>query len=46
MDRRRLLMAAQAAAGCGSIGLAVNAVLGPALWPLFVFPALSPGSAA
>ena len=43
MDRRRLLMAAQAAAACGSVGLAVNADLGPALWPLFVFPALSAG---
>jgi predicted MFS family arabinose efflux permease len=41
MDRRRLLMAAQLAAGCCSVGLAVNADLGPALWPLFVCPALA-----
>jgi predicted MFS family arabinose efflux permease len=43
MDRRRLLMVAQVAAGCCSIGLAVNADLGTALWPLFVFPSLSAG---
>ncbi len=43
MDRRRLLMVAQAVAGCCSVGLAVNADLGPSLWPLFVFPALSAG---
>src|SRR5208282_1776719 len=43
MDRRRLLMAAQVLmAGC-SAGLAVNADLGPSLWPLFVFPALAAG---
>jgi predicted MFS family arabinose efflux permease len=43
MDRRRLLLAAQLAAGCCSVGLAVNADLGPDRWPLFVFPALSAG---
>lgn len=43
MDRRRLLMAAQVLmAGC-SAGLAVNADLGTALWPLFVLPALAAG---
>ena len=43
MDRRRLLMVAQVLmAGC-SAGLAVNADLGPALWPLFVLPALAAG---
>jgi MFS family permease len=43
MDRRRMLMAAQVLmAGC-SAGLAVNADLGPALWPLFVLPALAAG---
>ena len=38
MDRRRLLMVAQAVAGCCSVGLAVNADLGPSLWPLFRHP--------
>ncbi len=43
MDRRRLLMVAQVLmAGC-SAGLAVNADTGPALWPLFVLPALAAG---
>ena len=46
MDRRRLLMVAQVLmAGC-SAGLAVNADLArqsPALWPLFVLPALAAG---
>src|SRR5580704_6337108 len=43
MDRRRLLMVAQVLmAGC-SAGLAVNADLGTALWPLFVLPALAAG---
>jgi len=43
MDRRRVLMAAQVLmAGC-SAGLAINADLGTALWPLFVLPALAAG---
>ena len=43
MDRRRLLMVAQVlAAGC-SAGLAINADLGPSLWPLFVLPAVAAG---
>jgi predicted MFS family arabinose efflux permease len=43
MDRRRLLMAAQVLmAGC-SVGLAINADTGTALWPLFVLPALTAG---
>ncbi len=45
MDRRRLLMVAQVLMACCSAGLAVNADLGPALWPLFVLPALSAGFA-
>ena len=46
MDRRRLLMVAQVLmAGC-SAGLAVNADVGTALWPLFVLPALAAGFAA
>jgi len=43
MDRRRLLMAAQVLMAVCSAGLAVNADLGPALWPLFVLPALAAG---
>jgi MFS family permease len=43
MDRRRLLMAAQGLMACCSVGLAVNADLGTALWPLFVLPALAAG---
>jgi len=43
MDRRRLLMVAQVLMAACSAGLAVNADLGPSLWPLFVLPALSAG---
>lgn len=43
MDRRRLLMVAQVLMAACSAGLAVNADLGTALWPLFVLPALSAG---
>src|SRR6202012_6039510 len=43
MDRRRLLMAAQVLMAACSAGLAINADLGPALWPLFVLPALTAG---
>src|SRR4029077_8511568 len=43
MDRRRLLMVAQVLMAACSAGLAVDADLGPALWPLFVLPALSAG---
>jgi MFS family permease len=43
MDRRRLLMVAQLLPAVCSAGLAVNADLGTALWPLFVLPALSAG---
>jgi MFS family permease len=43
IDRRRLLMAAQVLMAVCSAGLAVNADLGTALWPLFVLPALSAG---
>jgi hypothetical protein len=35
---------AQALMACCSAGLAVNADLGPLLWPLFVLPALAAGS--
>jgi MFS family permease len=43
MDRRRLLMLAQVLPALCSAGLALNADLGTALWPLFVLPALSAG---
>jgi Transmembrane secretion effector len=43
MDRRRLLMVAQVLMAVCSAGLAVNADLGTALWPLFLLPALSAG---
>jgi MFS family permease len=46
MDRRRLLMLAQVLMAACSAGLALNADLDPskpALWPLFVLPALSAG---
>jgi predicted MFS family arabinose efflux permease len=43
MDRRRLLMVAQVLMAACSTGLAINADLGPALWPLFVLPALTAG---
>ncbi|HEX6451071.1 MAG TPA: MFS transporter [Trebonia sp.] len=38
-DRRKLLLAVEALGALLSAALAVNADLGPALWPLFVFPA-------
>lgn len=41
VDRRKLLMAVEAIGALSSAGLAVNADLGPALWPLFVFPSLT-----
>src|SRR6185437_583826 len=41
MDRRRLLLLVEAIAAAASAGLALNADFGPALWPLFVFPAVS-----
>jgi transmembrane secretion effector len=49
MDRRRLLMIAQVLMAACSAGLAINADVAPsspstpALWPLFVLPALSAG---
>jgi MFS family permease len=43
IDRRRLLLVVQLVMAAGSAALAINAVLGPALWPLFVFPALTAG---
>jgi MFS family permease len=41
VDRRKLLLVVEAVgAGC-SAGLALNADLGPAIWPLFLFPAIT-----
>jgi MFS family permease len=42
-DRRRVLMLAQVLMAVCSAGLAVNADLGPSLWPLFVLPAVAAG---
>jgi MFS family permease len=39
MDRRKLLLIVESLGALGSAALALNADLGPALWPLFVFPA-------
>jgi MFS family permease len=43
VDRRRVLLISQLMAALCSVGLAVNADLGPALWPLFALPAASAG---
>lgn len=40
-DRRKLLITVEAIGAASSAGLALNADLGPALWPLFLFPALT-----
>jgi len=41
VDRRRLLIVVEAVGAASSAGLALNADAGPALWPLFVFPAVN-----
>ena len=41
VDRRRLLLVVESLAAACSAGLAVNADLVPALWPLFVLPAVA-----
>ncbi len=41
VDRRRLLLVVESLAALSSAALALNADFGPALWPLFVFPAAS-----
>ncbi len=46
VDRRRLLIGLELLMAMVSIGLAVNAWGGPALWPLFVGPALIGGLGA
>jgi len=45
VDRRSLLLAAQLLTALGAVGLAVNATVGTALWPLFALPAVSAGCA-
>ncbi|HEY3881846.1 MAG TPA: MFS transporter [Trebonia sp.] len=40
MDRRKLLLIVESVAALCSAGLALNADLGPSLWPLFLFPAV------
>lgn len=44
-DRRRLLILVELGLAASSCGLAVNADLGPALWPLYLFPAITAGLA-
>lgn len=41
VDRRRMLLVVEALGAACSAGLALNADFGPALWPLFLFPAVS-----
>ena len=43
MDRRKLLLIVESCAALCSAGLALNADLGPSLWPLFLFPAITAG---
>ncbi|MBO0731466.1 MAG: MFS transporter, partial [Acidimicrobiaceae bacterium] len=43
VDRRRLLMVVQLCMAGSSAGLAINTDTGLALWPLFVFPAITAG---
>jgi MFS family permease len=45
-DRRRVLLGAQLLTLLCSAGLAVNADIGPALWPLFALPAVAAGFTA
>jgi MFS family permease len=42
-DRRRLLIIVEVAIAASTSGLAVNADVGPHLWPLYVFPAVTAG---
>jgi MFS family permease len=41
VDRRKLLLIVEAICACSSAGLALNADFGPALWPLFLLPAIT-----
>jgi MFS family permease len=46
IDRRTLVLVAQSLTALGSVGLAINSLGRPALWPLFVMPALAAGTTA
>ena len=41
VDRRRMLLVVEMLGALSSAGLALNADFGPALWPLFLFPAVT-----
>jgi MFS family permease len=41
VDRRRMLLVVETLSALSSAGLALNADFGPALWPLFLFPAVT-----
>jgi MFS family permease len=41
VDRRKLLLIVEAVCAACSAALALNADVGPALWPLFLFPAIT-----
>ena len=41
VDRRRMLLVVEALGALSCAGLALNADLGPSLWPLFLFPAVT-----
>jgi MFS family permease len=41
VDRRKLLLVVEAIGAACSAGLALNADLGPTIWPLFLFPAIT-----
>jgi predicted MFS family arabinose efflux permease len=45
-DRRRVLLLSQLLTALCSAGLAVNADIGPALWPLFALPSVAAGFTA
>ncbi len=45
VDRRSLLLASQLLTALGAVGLAVNAAVGIAPWPLFVLPAVAAAQA-
>src|ERR1700735_3855342 len=41
VDRRKLLLLVEGVCACCSAGLALNSDFGPALWPLFLLPAIT-----
>jgi MFS family permease len=41
VDRRKLLLLVEGVCACCSAGLALNSDFGPALWPLFILPAIT-----